>query len=145
MKFPPKWHIAGGNTSVFGTLLFLWPFNDPGWRPRRLTPQGLKDIFCRLKLFAGRRTGTTHQKHWTHCNKGHFTCCCFGGDDTQKESLCSSAAAATYTNPAAFLDRRAVASGERVEVPIEGLAKGIERQVWIEQWQDGQRGKVSAA
>ena len=38
---------------AFGTLLFLSPFNDPGWRPRRLTPQGLKDIFCRLKLFAG--------------------------------------------------------------------------------------------
>ena len=73
MCFPPKWHIARGNTYVFGTLLFLWRFNDPGWRPSRLTPQGLKDIFCRLKLLSlpGRRT--THQKHWTHCNKGHFT------------------------------------------------------------------------
>jgi hypothetical protein len=56
MNFPPKWHVARGNTYVFGTLLFLWPFNDPGWRPRRLTPQGLKDIFCRLKLFAGKAT-----------------------------------------------------------------------------------------
>lgn len=70
---------------------------------------------------------------------------CYGGDDTQKESLCFSAAAAAaaYINLAAFLHRRAMKSGERVEVRIEGLAKGIERQVWM--GAEGQRGKVSAA
>ena len=88
-------------------------------------------------------TGTTHQKHWTHCNKGHFTCC-YGGDDTQKESLCFFGAGAAYTNPAAFLHRRGMKSGEGVEVRIEGLGKGIERQVWMRGLR-GQRGKVSAA
>ena len=50
---------------------------------------------------------------------------------------------AAYTNPAAFLHRREMKSGEGVEVRIEGLAKGIERQVWM--GAHGQRGKVSAA
>ena len=110
-----------------------------------MTPQGLKDIFCQcLKLFAGAPPPPT-KSIGRIATKDTLPLLLRRRDETQKESLCSYGAAATYTNPAAFLDRRAMKSGERVEVRIEGLAKGIECQVWISGARRAERGKVSAA
>ena len=82
-----------------------------------MTPQGLKDIFCRLKLLAGMRRPPT-QKHSTHCNKGHFTCGYGGAALTQKESLCFSRGAAmvAFYKPGDFFS-----PSQAIEIVVSGL------------------------